>query len=533
MKKTFQQNSNRSKPKWLIGIFSLALLLTSGWSGLHGSELDQTGTLWAPVIEWSLENRSWSGNPFDLEASATFVHSESGETRKTPMFYDGGNTWKFRFTATRTGTWTVTTASSNSNLNGKTGTIEISPNPNPNVKGFIVASGNKFAKQVGENGELHGFVPNVYMNLQKFGNPEKCGWTNLSPTFTDPNVFSAYLDEVEEHGSNTAFALVANQWFQIGEPDARRHNSEDPDLQTFRALEQAIQMAHSRDMHLHIWAWGDESRRWTPVQVGGVNGTPDRRIQRYIAARLGPLPGWTMGFGFDLFEWADAEKVSAWERNINSQSGWKHLLMARSDRAFPDVKSLPAGGFDDKPERDFYSAAVDLLAKASGRPAQFERRFSYLRDDVWTMENTRRAFWQFTLAGGTGSIWGLYPPNCSAYVKGTYPNPHQMRTHREFWDNRFRVGMERANHLSNDRDTLVLRDENHAVFYRENTRSIHLNLSDLDGPQPAIAVDTLRPYEEIDLGMLDAANQTWSAPYQSDWAIAIGAFSSDLPDPVE
>ncbi|HLS27516.1 MAG TPA: fibronectin type III domain-containing protein, partial [Opitutales bacterium] len=47
------------------------------------------------------------------------------------------------------------------------------------------------------------------------------------------------------------------------------------------------------------------------------------------------------------------------------------------------------------------------------------------------------------------------------------------------------------------------------------------------------AVDTLKPYQEIDLGMLDATSQTWTAPYQSDWAIAIGSFSSDLPDPVE
>src|SRR5690625_7342588 len=100
MKKTFRQNSNRSKPKWLIGIFSLALLLTSGWSGLHGSELDQTGTLWAPVIEWSLENRSWSGNPFDLEASATFVHSKSGATRKTPKVYVGATTRNVALTAT-------------------------------------------------------------------------------------------------------------------------------------------------------------------------------------------------------------------------------------------------------------------------------------------------------------------------------------------------------------------------------------------------------------------------------------------------
>lgn len=46
----------------------------------------------------------------------------------------------------------------------------------------------------------------------------------------------------------------------------------------------------------------------------------------------------------------------------------------------------------------------------------------------------------------------------------------------------------------------------------------------MDGPQPAIALDTMKPYAELDLGTLDPAERTWRAPYRSDWAIAVGAF---------
>jgi hypothetical protein len=91
-------------------------------------ELDRNGVLWAPFLEWSLPNPSWEGNPFDLEASATFTHQESGEWRTTPMFFDGGNAWKFRFTATRTGTWSVRTSSVDLDLDNRRGTITVQAN---------------------------------------------------------------------------------------------------------------------------------------------------------------------------------------------------------------------------------------------------------------------------------------------------------------------------------------------------------------------------------------------------------------------
>jgi hypothetical protein len=108
------------------------------------NSLNQTETLWAPYLEWSLNNPGWSGNPFDVIAIVTFVHG-SGETRQTEMFYAGGTTWKFRFTGTQTGQWSFTTSSSASDLNGHSGNITINPNPNSDIKGFLINSGNKFA----------------------------------------------------------------------------------------------------------------------------------------------------------------------------------------------------------------------------------------------------------------------------------------------------------------------------------------------------------------------------------------------------
>lgn len=75
-----------------------------------------------------------------------------------------------------------------------------------------------------------------------------------------------------------------------------------------RALDFLISEAHAAGVNVHFWAWGDGDRQWLPKPVsddfleGGNNGPGDRRLQRYIADRLGPLPGWPIGYGFDLSE---------------------------------------------------------------------------------------------------------------------------------------------------------------------------------------------------------------------------------------
>jgi hypothetical protein len=52
-----------------------------------------------------------------------------------------------------------------------------------------------------------------------------------------------------------------------------------------------------------------------------------------------------------------------------------------------------------------------------------------------------------------------------------------------------------------------------------------MDLSIMKDSQPAIAVDTKKVYAEIEIGLLSPQNQTWQAPYLSDWALAIGHFS--------
>lgn len=268
--------------------------------------------------EWSLENVSHSSNAFDVVATVTFTHLASGQKHSTEMFYDGNKTWKFRFTATDTGRWSFITKSDNPDLDGYSGTVTVNANPNPRAAGFITNYGNKWARL--GTGEV--FVPQLVMYC--------------SPTeyYNRPDKIDADIRTfLVEHGFTGFHTYVSCRWFDIDHDRSDNINSQDPnpDPRTFEALELLITKVYAVGGTVHIWVWGDEQRRMTPIRWG-INGAADRRLQRYIAARLGPIPGWTMGYGFDLWEWVKPEQLTAWHEYMHAYFGWPHLLGARSQK---------------------------------------------------------------------------------------------------------------------------------------------------------------------------------------------------------
>ena len=169
---------------------------------------DKTGTQWYPYLEWTLVNTSFSGNPFDLIATATFRHTASGETRTTEMFYDGSDAWRFRFTATRTGEWTFTTASTDLDLDGYAGTATISPNPEPNAHGFMKNFGQKWGWQ----GTETAFVPQLVMYND---DPKKY--------YNNPTLIDSHIQEFfGTHGFNGFHTgVIGGWWFDFDRADNR------------------------------------------------------------------------------------------------------------------------------------------------------------------------------------------------------------------------------------------------------------------------------------------------------------------------
>lgn len=551
----------RVRPRHLAAALALLAALPLPAGAALAAPSDRTGTIWGPHLEWALENPTFEGNPFDLQAEVTFRHERTGRIHRTPMFHDGGNVWKFRFTGTATGVWRFSTASPDPDLDGHTGTVTIGDNPDPAMKGFVAgrfvdsengsrwirtATGEAFVPQyvmyslLEDPAALDGHIDTFIHGhgFTGFHVPVFCRWLDFDAASCsgsgdggDPGLVDLSRDAVVE-----AYSRVACEWLGGAPLPCPRA---DPDLRTFEALERIITRTYATGGVVHLWMWGDDERNLTPRSLDGLNGGADRRLQRYIAGRLGPLPGWTMGYGFDLDEWVEAADLEAWHDHMHAQSGWPLMLGARSggpnhgtDHTGQQIHGgLDYAGYEHHlPDYDVYVAA---LRHSPDRPVFSEDRFRIRQGNGfdgkgYTQETTRQGFWRSTMAGGVANIWGRIENdvavNDGRKASLPYDNAAQLLTWRRFFENRFLPDMVRDNALT---DGWALRSgRSRYVFYRESAASIRLDLSGMDGDQPAVAVDARRPYQEVILGQLEPRQQTWQAPYESDWAIAVGRFDS-------
>ncbi|HEY9889249.1 MAG TPA: G8 domain-containing protein, partial [Candidatus Obscuribacterales bacterium] len=446
----------------------------------------RTAEMWE-FEEWDLSNATYSGNPFDLEASVTFTHVPTGEKRTTGMFYDGGNEWSFRFTGDLRGEWRFETDSSDRDLDGFTGIINVNPNDDPNIDGFMTSVGNKFAIQTDDANTLEGYLLNVYMNqAQHFEQGALDEWTR--------DRTAAYFADAQRNGSEVLYFHINNNWFDFGAETYTEHNSRNPDEQTFELLETIITDVHQWGGQVHFWAWGDEDRKWTPKD--GINSEADQRLQSYIAARLGPLPGWSMGFGFDTQEFTDDSQIDFWANNLQSQMGWEHLLFARGYAASTNAPVRGASSGNDWVAEGLsghsYSSKgtnqsglqTSIVAPSNieeviadinsdrAHPHFYEERFTYNRNSVGSsvgapndMDKTRQLMWWQAMAGGVGGWNGFFSSAAGGAVGGSqhmppYPRPDQLRTHYTFWheNSRFTLDLQQANNLADTGDTHLLKN---------------------------------------------------------------------------
>lgn len=506
------------------------LVLAMSHMGADIELTGQTGTQWFPYLEWTFQNPSWQGSAFDVVAEAKFVHQASGTEHSTEMFFQGGTEWALRFAGTKTGVWTLSTSSPDPELNGHTGRLTIQPNPTPKAHGFLRAFGSKWGWQ----GTDRVFVPQLAM------------WdyilTDNSPKrfYAQPQLIDQKIETFMHGHGFTGFhvSVIGGRWFNMDAPTDRVDPSmTEPDPRTFAALELLISKTHAAGGMVHIWLWGDHQRSQTCRSLkGGMGGPIDLRLQRYIAARLGPLCGWSMGYGFDLDEWVKAAQVRQWRDHMQQRLGWPHFLGGRPvgpNRGLDHTQDarwnqgLDYSSYEHhQPTYDVYRAALEA---APDKPVMSEDRFRVRTgrypDKDYSEERTLRGLYHSTMAGGVANIWGKHPDLSPG---GVYDNRAQLKTYASFFffQGRFLHDMERANHLSPDGRSSVLLSPGTAsmVFYQEDTQRIQIDLSGWSDSVYVVAVNTRVEYGEIDLGKRPAQVQTLVLPAHSDWVLAIGDF---------
>ena len=570
---------------WPSAVFMVLLLMGAlAYGGGKDKKTFTTrpATMWQ-YEEWSIANPSWSGNEYDVVATVTFTHTNTGSTHTTEMFYDGSNTWKFRFTGTRTGRWTFTTASRDPELNGYKGQVSVKPNSDPKIKGFLTHVGNKFAIMDRDDTDLKPYVYQVYMNQQGYEQQ----YNHSSRIWDDPinrkHLIENYWNDTVDNGFQIYFVAIFYSWFKKGALDRNMVSSTDvaaPDHDVFDALEYAIKYAHQRGGRTHIWAWGDQDRKQTPnLLPGGVLGDTHKRLMRYIAARLGPLPGWCMNFGFDTLELPQPESItSRWARYLNERMAFKHMLCARGwkNSAFA-INSYAgfSGSYELTTTKNGPSGYEEIrndVDSDTSKPHLYEERHTYNRfkfvepgscrepadgPDQYGMadgypcwpvklssreqtrlneDGSRRLIWRQQMAGGMGGFFGHFSVRFNSYGPfsrncgcGYHPDSlkRAFRCFRDFWaKDRFMFDMvvDTGRVRNGTGYCLRTKDYKNFVFFIESDSSVEINLGSMPGSRQVIVVDAGNDYSEISKGGMSAGWRTINFGHTSDWAIAVGRF---------
>lgn len=393
----------------------------------------------------------------------TIRHTD-GEIHQTLAFEDGDQS-KFRFTPSQAGNWKFSTG----------GSIEISSERPAYAKGFVVANGINWTRSA--TGEA--FVPQYLM-------------------YNQSDLDNGLQEFVVEHGF-TGFHITNLRDF----------------MRNFSYFEAIVLKTYRLGGVTHFWIWGDRSRLQTPLTYG----LDADHLYKQIAARLGPLPGWTVGYGFDLFEWASADEVEDFQDYLQHATSYQHLVGGRGYKnAYRQISSnLGYASWEwHQPSLTDYK---DHLKLANGRPAFSEDRFrvrqptKYPEKD-YDFEKTRKGLWHSTLAGGVANIWG-HKPKGRGYSE-PYPNKEAIRTYRNTIDKYFKSGMSIEDQVVDGGTCLGA--TSHLLCYVENSGKVSFQKGALKGISEILVIDTKEAYREI---RIDVRGQVIELTKTSDWAILL------------
>jgi hypothetical protein len=360
------------------------------------------------------------------------------------------------------------------------------------------------------------FVPN-YVMIDMIANQREKGESNDLSMMKEEDIDDFINKFIIEHGFNGIHIPVFGQWFHIGDNKIKPTDREI-DQETFDKLKMIINKVYEAGGSTHIWLWGDAQREQTSKSLsGGIMGAEEKHLLNEIYKQLNPLKGWTMGYGFDLWEWVDENQLKEWNDYLWQKEDWKHLLGARASKNKLNqiYEGLDYSSYEyHKPS---YIELRTMINKRPSKPSFSEDRYrirtpsKYPKKD-YNEEETLKGLWYHTMAGGIGAIWGNLDGT------GDYKNKDALKCFSIFWNdqNRFKKKMLVDTTLSR---AYCLTDYSYYVFYQEETDNIVFSFK--GKKKKVIAVDTKKKYQELDLGKLQGGQHEFKAPYQSDWAIWI------------
>lgn len=377
-------------------------------------------------------------------------------------------------------------------------------------RGYITTYGSKYMW----TGTEDTFVPN-YIMIDVIANQREKGSSNDLSAITEGQMDAFIQTFLVEHGFNGVHIPVYGQWFHIGDNVVKAQDKEI-DQKTFDQLKMIISKVYEAGGCAHLWLWGDAQRGQTSKSLeSGIMGKEERLLLDEIYQQLNPVKGWTLGYGFDLWEWVTEQELEAWHNYLWQKRDWKHLLGARASKNQLNqlYEGLDISCYEyHKPS---YQELLEMLNVRPGKPSFSSDRYrirtpSKYPEKDYSADETLKGLWYHTMAGGVAAIWGNLDGS------GEYDNKEALKCFSVFWNdkNRFTPEMKADTTFT---DAYCLTDRSRYAFYKENTDQINYQLS--GDRKDVIAVDTRKAYQELKLGTKDPGRHLFKAPYPSDWVI--------------
>lgn len=258
---------------------------------------------------------------WDVEGSCVWAHENGVHRRTGILWYSGaGDTYVYRFGGSFTGRWNGKTSSSVAALDGLELVVEVVPSSHPRRTGWSGQSPGAPTAWVRQQGPAGGLVRRTPILVMM---PEVRHWHNNLDRMRD-----LVVEFNSHHGFNGGhISTIGAGWFEVDSTGALRDVPSTPDPRTFAALEAAAAEWSECGGWLHLWMWGKGDYGDFGELPGGYDGLASRRLNRYVAARLGPVPGWSMGIGWDVEFWVDERKLKWWLDDLIPQlGGWHHWI---------------------------------------------------------------------------------------------------------------------------------------------------------------------------------------------------------------
>lgn len=345
------------------------------------------------VFEKSFTISKSLSNPYKDGAATVVFKSPSGVTESMPLFWDGGNTWKFRYSPDQVGDWSWSIDSNSLGLKA-TGTLDVKSSQ---IKGGIKANDiNPYHFQYENGTPFYWFGDTAWWSL-----------SDIPKEDLNRKSFNRYVDVRADQGFNVVHLNLTRKGNNQGGPAFFSQKNDQINPGYWQEVDSRLQYMMSKGITPMLFlAWSDNKR-------GGYNwqdfANDSQRLQyaEYVATRYS---AYNVGFSVSG-EWADWGSRSLYEsigEELDKNDPHDRMITIHPSGA-GSFTAEPFAGESWMSFGDYQQSYQDyhkriLAARDHNKPVVNSEYGYYLSTNgsptTFSVDGLRHASWDIAMAGG-------------------------------------------------------------------------------------------------------------------------------------